>query len=542
MEINITVKFFNPMYNRPFYCLFLEKTMPVLLKFLALMLCAVLIACGSSSNEENEIPDENIPTDDSDTATPDGNDEDPNPVSDTDSEPAENDEDENSDADSPENDNETPGDDSDYEELQTGGIYIFSEFDESGNAQSREILGNGGFFGFSIMTLSDKYWAVSAIHESIPAFDWDKATGKLYIFDKEKKVEKLEDAAFVLNHPDKSVNVGFGYAAAELCDINGDGFDDLAVSSHLATFNNLSAAGEIVVFYGDASGWKEENSSISRLSSEYIQKADSMSQSLACLDYDGDGFADIFAGGQNAGPELTGGGSQGMVAFFKGSAQGLSEHESWVLLPEVEEKGQYFGSGMIIDDLDGDSKPDLAVAGWGLRELREGGYEHFGGGIYIYSGGTDWQKGATHKIFWADSSQFGSVIKTVEIGGKKYLASLAPKDNLYGTISFFDPLENFEPRLDLLFLLPSYLYSDDNKISDFDMIKLSDDTDLIIAGGKNFGDGGLIFCATVKDGTISEPEACKFQPETPEGGFGYSVKNIGNGEIVVGKPEYIHRF
>ena len=59
--------------------------MPALLKFLAIMLCAVLIACGSSSDGENETPDENIPTEDSDTATPDGNDEDPDSVSDTDS-------------------------------------------------------------------------------------------------------------------------------------------------------------------------------------------------------------------------------------------------------------------------------------------------------------------------------------------------------------------------------------------------------------------------------------------------------------------------
>ncbi|MBR4490325.1 hypothetical protein IKP13_06790, partial [bacterium] len=78
--------------------------MPALLKILAITLCAVLIACGSSSNEENEIPDENVPAGDSDAATPDENDEDPNPVSDTDSAVEENDEDENSDADSPEND------------------------------------------------------------------------------------------------------------------------------------------------------------------------------------------------------------------------------------------------------------------------------------------------------------------------------------------------------------------------------------------------------------------------------------------------------
>jgi hypothetical protein len=521
--------------------------MPALLKFLAIMLCAVLIACGSSSDEENEIPDENIQTEDSDTATPVGNDEDPNPVSDTDSAVEENDEDENSadsDADSHENDNETPdedsaetpGDDSDPEELQTGGIYIFSDFDESGNAESREILGNGGFFGFSIMTLSDKYWAVSAIHESIPAFDWDKATGKLYIFEKEKKIEKLEDAAFVLNHPEKSLNVGFGYAATELCDINGDGFDDLAVSSHLAPFGDLYAAGEIVVFYGDASGWNEENTSISRLSDKYIQKADSISQSLVCLDYDGDGFADIFAGGQNAGPELNGGGSQGMVAMFKGSAQGLSEHENSVLLPDVEEKAQYFGSGMLVKDLNGDTLPDLVIAGWGLKES---GSSSNSGGVYIYLGGENWFAGASKKIFGEAETQFGSALKIIEIGGKKYLAVLAPKDKNYGTVNFYDPAENFAARG--RFSFPS-AFAEEGNISDFDTIKISADTDLIVVGGKTFGNGGMAYCATINNKTISEPEACKFQPETPEGGFGYSVKNIGNGEIVVGKPEYIHRF
>ncbi len=537
MEINITVKFFNPKYNPAFYCLFLEKTMPALLKFLAIMLCAVLIACGSSSDEENEIPDENVPTEDSDTATPDENDEDPNPVSDTDSAVEENDENENSDADFPENDSETPGDDSDYEELQTGGIYIFSDFEGSGNAQSRNILGNGGFLGFSIFSLGEKYWAVSAIHESIPAFDWDNATGRLYIFEKVKKVEKLENAAFVLNHPDKSLNVGFGYTAAGPCDINGDGLDDIAVSSHLAPFGDLYAAGEIVVFYGDASGWKEENSSISRLSSKYMQKADSMSQSLACLDYDGDGFADIFAGGQNAGPELSGGGSQGMVAFFKGGAAGLSENENWVLLPEVEENKQYFGSSMLVHDFNGDSEPDLAVSGWGLKESKNSANS---GGVYIYLSGTDWQAAASNKIFGEADSQFGSALKIIEIGGKKYLAVLATKDKNYGTVNFYDPAENFAARG--RFSFPSAFYSENGNISDFDTIKLSADTDLIVIGGKYFGDGGMIFCATVKDGTISEPEACKFQPASPEGGFGNSVFNNKNGEIVVGMPEYIHRF
>ena len=510
--------------------------MSAILKIVSILLCVFMFACGGSSSDENETPDDTTPSDDSDTVTPDGDSD----SSDTDTSTEETDKDADtavSDEDGEENDDEFSDEDADFEELQTGGIYIFSDFDGSGNAKSRNILGNGGFLGFSIFSLGKKYWAVSAIHESIPAFDWDNATGRLYIFEKTKHVESLDDAAFVLNHPDKTLQAGFGYAAAAPCDINGDGFDDLAVSSHLASFGDLYAAGEFVIFYGSPDGWNEETFSISRLSSAYIQKADSMSQSLACLDYDGDGFADIFAGGQNAGPELSGGGSQGMVAFFKGSAAGLSENESWVMLPEVEEKAQYFGSSMLLEDLNGDSKPDLVISGWGLKESASSANS---GGVYIYLGGTDWQSGATYKIFGETGSQFGSALKIIETGGKKYLAVLATKDKTYGTVNFYDPLEDFAARG--RFSFPSDFDGGEGNISDFDTIKLSEDTDLIVIGGKYFGNGGMTYCATISNKTISDPEACRFQPATPEGGFGNSVFNNKNGEIIVGMPEYIHRF
>ncbi len=500
--------------------------MSSILKILSIFLCIFLFACGSSSDENSELPDENIPSEDSDSSDTDTSNEETDKDGDTAA----------SDEDGGENNDETTDEDADFEELQTGGIYIFSDFDESGNAKSRNILGNGGFLGFSIFSLGETYWAVSAIHESIPAFDWEKSTGRLYIFEKVKHIESLDDAALVLNHPDKTLQVGFGYTAAAPCDINGDGLDDLVVSSHLASSGDLYAAGEIVVFYGSPDGWNEETTSISRLSDKYIQKADSMSQSLACLDYDDDGFADIFAGGQNAGPELSGGGSQGMVAFFKGTPSGLSENESWVMLPEVEEKAQYFGSSMLLEDLNGDSKPDLVISGWGLKESASSANS---GGAYIYLGGTDWQNGATYKIFGETGSQFGSALKIIEISGKKYLAVLATKDKNYGTVNFYDPKENFAERG--RFSFPS-AFEEEGNISDFDTIKLSADTDLIVIGGKYFGNGGMTYCATISNKTISEPEACRFQPAAPEGGFGNSVFNNKNGEIVVGMPEYIHRF
>ena len=52
----------------------------------------------------------------------------------------------------------------------------------------------------------------------------------------------------------------------------------------------------------------------------------------------------------------------------------------------------------------------------------------------------------------------------------------------------------------------------------------------------------MILCAKNDNGEFGAMGECKFQPDTPAGGFGYSVKNIGNGEVVVGKPEYIHKF
>jgi hypothetical protein len=161
-----------------------------------------------------------------------------------------------------------------------------------------------------------------------------------------------------------------------------------------------------------------------------------MSQSLVCGDIDGDGFADVLAGGQNAGPDLTGGGSQGMVAFFKGSADGLGKNESWTLLPEVEEKAQYFGSSMILEDINGDEIQDLIVSGWGLKETEESDNT---GGVYIYHGGTDWQNGPTQKVFGKKGSQFGSVIKLVKIGNQKLLGVIAPNEDKNGTIYFYDP-------------------------------------------------------------------------------------------------------
>ncbi|HPS28630.1 MAG TPA: integrin alpha [bacterium] len=425
------------------------------------------------------------------------------------------------------------------ESLQTGGVVIFSSQsgDKKNMFSSKTILGQGGFFGYSIFSFNDEYWGIGALHESVPPYDFEKATGKLYIFKRGKLPETIGDAQFVLTHPDLTINAGFSFTAAGTCDINKDGFDDIVVSSHLASYGTAYAAGELVVFYGSEDGWSEENSSISRLSEKYIQQSDCISQSLVCGDIDGDGYDDVMAGGQNAGPNLDGGGSPGMVAFFRGSAEGLEENEYWVLTPLVEAKAQYFGSSMILEDINGDDQKDLIVAGWGLKESEEADNT---GGIYIYYGGADWQKGPSETEFGTKDSQFGSVIKMVEVGGKKGIGVLAPNESLHGNIYFFgafsSPLE----------VQNGILPSDSGAFSDFETVNgVSNYDTLVVAGGKYFFGGGGLLCAGIGEDYAFEWEICPWQPDGMSGGFGYSVKNIGdiNGdnrvEIVVGMPEYI---
>jgi len=493
---------------------------------IVMILTMLIFGCGNDTKKANENPDEATDTEVGDETT--------DEVIDENSDEILTDSDEIDDAD-------------ELQQLQTGGIFVATSFFK---LEPSTVLGQGGFFGYSVFELNETHWAVSAIHESIPPYDFEKATGVLYIFDQISHQAHENNiylsSAKRLTHPEEKYNVGFGFTIAGPCDINNDGFEDLAVSSHLANYGDLYAAGEIVVFYGteETGGWSTENTSISRVSDGLIQKADSMSQSLVCGDIDGDGFDDVLAGGQNAGPELASGGSAGMVAFFKGSASGLGTNESWTLVPEVEEKAQYFGSSMILEDINDDGKEDLIVSGWGLKDTDESDNT---GGVYVYHGGTDWQKGPALKVFGTkNSSQLGSVIKLVKVGDETLLGVIAPKEDTNGTIHFYDPATMTEK---FTVEVPSTLNMGTGSFSDFDTFSYpGTSSTTLVAGGKYFKGGGRILCGNITIDGAPELTECSWQPEITSGGFGSSVKTLNSVDatnepcIVVGMPEYIHEF
>lgn len=497
-----------------------------------IILAMFVISCDNDTKKatDNENTDEATDTEVTDETTDEAIDE----VTDTEVEDKADDEVDDADSD-------------ELQQLQTGGIVVY---DNSQTANPVTVLGQGGFFGYSVFELNETHWAVSAIHESIPPYDFEKATGVLYVIPQVDNFSSLESldlnstSVKRITHPEEKYNAGFGFTTAGPCDINNDGSLDLVVSSHLANYGDLYAAGEVIAFYGGEQfgQWGKTNSSISRVSDGLIQKADAMSQSLVCGDIDGDGFDDVLAGGQNAGPELAAGGSAGMVVFFKGSAEGLSENETWTLVPEVEEKAQYFGSSMILQDVNGDEIDDLIVSGWGLKDTKESDKT---GGVYIYHGGTDWSKGPSLKAFGTRNSNFGTVIKLVKVGDQTLLGVIASDEGKNGTIYFFDPATMTEK---FTVIVPTTLdMGDTGGFSSFDIVK-NGTKNMLVAGGKYFKDGGRILCADVTIDGAQELEECSWQPETTSGGFGFSVDVIdsvdatGNSHLIIGMPEYIHEF
>ncbi|MCK5808040.1 FG-GAP repeat protein [bacterium] len=446
--------------------------------------------------------------------------------------------------------------DNDSMPIQTGGVTFFTYNENSDESQmftSSEMLGKGGFFGYTIYPINDTYYAIGALHESTPPFDFSKASGALYIFKKGTIPTTPDDAVMVLHHPENALNVGFSFAVAGPCDINNDGNEDLVVSAHLATVAGLAAAGQIITFYGDADGWKTENSSISYLSESYIDKSDVMGQSLICADIDGDSYADILAGGQNAGPAIVGGGSSGMVAFFAGGNTGLAEHESWVLLPKLQEKALYFGATMLYADFDLDGTSDLVVGAWGAPKNGEKDAVK-SGAVYFYKGGDDWQIGAT--TITSDSEgeagdSYGSVIKFVPTPTMPFFSVLTTGNGAYGKVSFYTLSSNAFPTTPLF---ATSLSSDDNlgddaTITSYDTIAIPPYQPLFVAGGKHFsqedGGDGLLYCWDISDTNISNGRVCPWQPEISTGGFGATVQTIenidasGQPTLLVSAPELI---
>ncbi|MER5949387.1 FG-GAP and VCBS repeat-containing protein [Streptomyces sp. NPDC001904] len=131
-------------------------------------------------------------------------------------------------------------------------------------------------------------------------------------------------------------------------DFDGDGTDDVAVSSYVGTF----------VYRGAASGPVLQ-----------ARATDENASSLAVADFDLDGHDDLAVGIDS--PSIGGPAVGGYVAVFPGGDAGVDPADSTVLsqstagVPGTDEYHDWFGMAVAAGDIDGDDFPDLAVGAGG---------------------------------------------------------------------------------------------------------------------------------------------------------------------------------
>ncbi len=172
-----------------------------------------------------------------------------------------------------------------------------------------------------------------------------------------------------------------GYALA--CgDLNGDGYDDMAIGSPGATVSSKLRAGEVHVAYGSESGfptnsaeflgititnkievetWSQDSDSIAG----GAELDDQFGSALAIADFDNDGCADLAIGVplENVNGEW----NAGMVNVIYGTTNGLTStrNEAWHQDSSQVNGGcesqDNFGTSLAAGDFNGDGYADLAI-------------------------------------------------------------------------------------------------------------------------------------------------------------------------------------
>lgn len=176
---------------------------------------------------------------------------------------------------------------------------------------------------------------------------------------------------------------GFGASATGAGDIDGDGYDDVAVGADGLGEDDATGDGRALLWRGGSTGpGGQPDQALSDSSDDSL-----FGRSLdGAGDVDGDGFADLVVGrpGWSSG-EL----GEGGAVLFVGSAEGLVEDAAWRVESDVaaeDRDGVWIGLGTAvagIGDADLDGYDDVAV---GLQNVGGSNYDARLGEVWVYGG------------------------------------------------------------------------------------------------------------------------------------------------------------
>ena len=273
---------------------------------------------------------------------------------------------------------------------------------------------SGDVFGYSVAPAGDVN-SDGYADLAVGAWGYDLSSG----FNEGKAYVYYGSASGLNLTPDWSAvgedtNIYFGYPVASAGDVNGHGYDDLAVGA--PSYN--SGTGKVYIYLGSANGLSitADWSAIGEAASNYFGQSVS-----SAGDVNGDGYADLAVGAYLFN-------TTGKAYVYHGSTTGLSTIPTWSAVGE--DVNNLFGYSVAsAGDMNGDGYADLAVGAYG--------YDIATGKVYVYHGSAN---GLSITPNWSvfgetEDTCFGqSVASAGDVNGDGYadLAAGAPCLNMPG--------------------------------------------------------------------------------------------------------------